>query len=193
MSETTRRRPGGRSARVRRAVLDATLELVNAHGLDGVTVAEVAERAGVHETSIYRRWRTRENLTLDALLASADEQLPVPDTGAVREDLLRYATALAAYLTTPPGNALDRALAAAGDDPATAHTRSEYWNTRAALSTQIFTRAVDRGELPPQVDPRLAIEMLVAPLHFKAVFTREPLDPALPAQLVDLVLRGLAA
>jgi len=64
MSETTRRRPGGRSARVRRAVLDATLELVNAHGLDGVTVAEVAERAGVHETSIYRRWRTREELRL---------------------------------------------------------------------------------------------------------------------------------
>lgn len=119
-------------------------------------------------------------------------RLPVPDTGSVREDLLRYATALAAYLTTPLGNALDRAMAGAGDDSATAHTRSEYWNTRAGLSTRMITRAIDRGELPAHIDPRLAIEMLVAPLHFKAVFTREPLDPALPAQLVDLLLRGLA-
>src|SRR6476661_1140204 len=119
----SRPRPGGRSARVRRAVLDATLDVLHLHGMDGLTVAEVSTRAGVHETSIYRRWGTRENLMIDALLA--------------------YLTSLAAYLTTPQGNAFDRALAAAGDDPAASQARKQYWDTRHSLSGEIITRGID--------------------------------------------------
>lgn len=192
MSEhATRPRPGGRSARVRRAVLDATLDLLHAHGMDGLTVADVSTRAGVHESTIYRRWGTRENLMIDALLEEAEELLPVPDTGSVREDLITYLTALTAHLNTPRGNDFDRALAAAGDDPATSEARNQYWNTRYSHSGEIIRRAIDRGELPDTIDPRLAVEMLVAPLHFKVVLTREPLDPALSERLVDTVLYGL--
>ena len=188
----TAQRPGGRSARVRRAVLDATLELLHTRGMDGLAVADVAARAGVHETSIYRRWRTREHLMVDALLEEAENLLPVPDTGSLREDLLAYATSLAAYLASPIGNAFDRALAATGDDPASRRTRDQYWDARYSRSSQMIIRAIDRGELPETTDPRLALEILVAPLHFKVVFTREPLDPALPARLVDVMLRGIA-
>lgn len=187
----TRPRPGGRSARVRRAVLDAALELLHAHGMDGLTVADVSTRAGVHETSIYRRWGTRENLMIDALLEEAEELLPVPDTGSLREDLTAYLTSLTAYLSTPQGNAFDRALAAAGDDTAASDARKRYWDTRYAHSGEIITRAIDRGELPDTTDPRLAVEMLVAPLHFKVVLTRERLDPALSERLVDSLLYGL--
>ncbi|OLL20000.1 MULTISPECIES: TetR/AcrR family transcriptional regulator [unclassified Rhodococcus (in: high G+C Gram-positive bacteria)] len=189
----TRPRPGGRSARVRRAVLDATLDLLHTHGMDGLTVADVSTRAGVHETSIYRRWGTRENLMIDALLEEAEELLPVPDTGSLREDLITYLTALTAYLNTPQGNAFDRALAAAGDDPAAGEARKQYWDTRYARSGEMLTRAIDRGELPETVDPRLAVEMLVAPLHFKVVLTREPLEPDCAGRLVDSLLYGLTA
>ena len=189
----TQPRPGGRSARVRRAVLDAALDLLHANGMDGLTVADVAARAGVHETSIYRRWGTRENLMLEALLEEAEALLPVPDTGSLREDLLAYATSLAAYLTSPIGDAFDRALASAGDDPATSRSRDQYWNARYARSGQIITRAIDRGELPDATDPRHVLEMLVAPLHLKVVLTREPLDPALPERIVDTLLHGLDA
>ncbi|MFC9553524.1 TetR/AcrR family transcriptional regulator [Rhodococcus sp. NPDC056960] len=189
----SRPRPGGRSARVRRAVLDATLDVLHLHGMDGLTVAEVSTRAGVHETSIYRRWGTRENLMIDALLEEAEELLPIPDTGSLRDDLIAYLTSLAAYLTTPQGNAFDRALAAAGDDPAASQARKQYWDTRHSLSGEIITRGIDRGELPGTTDPRLAVEMLVAPLHFKVVLSREPLDPGLPTRLVDALLRGIVA
>ncbi|GAA4860151.1 TetR/AcrR family transcriptional regulator [Actinomycetospora straminea] len=187
-----RRRPGGRSARVRAAVLDATLELLLAHGLEGLKVAEVADRAGVHETSIYRRWGNRENLLIDALL-DASEQLRVPDTGNLRDDLTAYARDLAAFLATPVGHALERTLAVAGDDPDTQRARDRYWTSRSERSCRMVVRAVERGELPDTVDPRLVVEMLVSPVHFRVVLTREPVDDQMPVRLVDALLRGVAA
>ncbi|GLZ48372.1 TetR family transcriptional regulator [Actinomycetospora sp. NBRC 106375] len=192
MSETeVRRRPGGRSARVRAAVLDATVELLRAHGLEGLKVGDVAERAGVHETSIYRRWRNRENLLIDALLA-ASEVLRVPDTGRVRDDLIAYATDLAAFLATPTGHALEHTLAIAGDDPVMRQARDRYWAYRSERSQQMITRAVARGELPDTVDPRLVIEMLVSPVHFRVLLTREEIEDGMPARVVDALLAGIS-
>src|SRR5580693_4679657 len=93
-----RRRPGGRSARVRQSVLDATLTVLSEEGVDKLTVADIAERSGVHETSIRRRWGTKENLICDALLNYSEVHLPIPDTGSIRGDLGAFASELAAYL-----------------------------------------------------------------------------------------------
>lgn len=193
MSEPeTRRRPGGRSARVRASVLEATLELLLAHRLEGLKVSEIADRAGVHETSIYRRWGTRENLLIDALL-DATEQLRVPDTGSLRDDLTAYARDLAEFLATPVGHALEHTLAVAGDDPDTRAARDRYWTSRSERSQQMVLRAVERGEVPDTVDSRLLIEMLVSPVHFRVLLTREPVDAAMRDQLVDALLRGVTS
>ncbi len=186
-----RRRPGGRSARVRQSVLDATLALLGEGGLNGLTVADVAARAGVHETSIRRRWRTKENLICDALLNHSEQQLPIPDTGALREDLAAFAAELVAYLTTPLGTALLQAIAATGEDPALAEARTAFWQTRHELASAMIERAVARGELSAAVDSRLALEALIAPLHFRTLLTDEPLDEDLPRRLADLVLDGI--
>ncbi|WP_433798546.1 TetR/AcrR family transcriptional regulator C-terminal ligand-binding domain-containing protein [Actinomycetospora sp. CA-084318] len=192
MAGEVRRRPGGRSARVRQAVLDATVEVLLARGLADFRIAPVAALAGVHETSIYRRWGTREGLLGDALLHSAEHELRVPDTGRLREDLVTYAVRLAAYLATPVGRALDQVLVLGDDRPAMAEARARFWSERAAGSMAMITRAVERGELPATVDPRLAVEMLVGPVHFRLLLTRDPVDPALAARLVDAILRGIA-
>src|SRR5438046_812736 len=65
------RRPGGRSAAVRRRVLDAALAQLVQHGYDSLSVDVVAERSGVHRTTVYRRWRD-----VGGLLAPADAHLP---------------------------------------------------------------------------------------------------------------------
>src|SRR5688572_31365663 len=89
-SEASRRpRPGGRSARVRAAVLAATLELLAERGYEGAELPEIARRAGVHPTTVYRRWDTKAKLVGEALLEQAATLSPTPDTGALRTDLER--------------------------------------------------------------------------------------------------------
>ncbi|MFD7288898.1 TetR/AcrR family transcriptional regulator [Streptomyces sp. NPDC059863] len=186
--EQVRRRTGGRSARVRRAVLDATLRAVAEQGPDAVSIPEIARRAGVHETSVYRRWGTREHLVVDALLAYSEEQLHIPDTGTLREDLITFADSLAAYLDTPFGKALVRSMSAAADEPALAESRGEFWRSRFDLARIMIDRAVARGELPEDTDPAFVLEVLIAPLHFRALLTRHPIDGHLTGRLVDLLL-----
>ncbi len=186
-----RRRPGGRSARVRQSVLDATLAVLGEDGFDRFTVANAAQRAGVHETSIRRRWRTKENLICDALLNHSEQHLLIPDTGSLREDLAAFASELAAYNTTLLGRALLRAMATTGDAPALDEARTAFWHRRHELASVMIERAVARGELPEIVDSRLALEALVAPLHFRTLLTDGPLDEDLPRELADLVLDGI--
>ncbi|MFE3068482.1 TetR/AcrR family transcriptional regulator [Streptomyces sp. NPDC059247] len=186
--ERVRRRTGGRSARVRRAVLDATLRAVAEQGPDAVSVPEIARRAGVHETSVYRRWGTREHLVVDALLAYSEEQLRIPDTGTLRGDLIAFSDSLAAYLDTPFGKALVRSMAAAADGQTLAESREEFWTSRFDLARTMIDRAVARGELPEDTDPAFLLETLIAPLHFRALLTRRPVDGHRTARLVDLLL-----
>jgi AcrR family transcriptional regulator len=186
-----RRRPGGRSARVRQSVFDATMALLGEGGLDRLTIVDIARCAGVHETSIRRRWRTKESLICDALLNQSEQSLPIPDTGSLREDLVAFASELAAYLATPLGRAVLRAIAATGEDPALLEARTAFWQARYELANAMIERAVARDELPAMVDSRLALEVLIAPLNFRALLTDEPPDEQLPLQLADLVLDGI--
>ncbi len=188
-----RRRTGGRSARVRESVLEAVLQVVAEQGADAVSIGEIARRAGVHETSIYRRWRTKERLVLDALLGYSEEQLPIPDTGTLRDDLVDFATSIVNYLASPLGQTVVRSMAVADDDVTSAATRAQFWQSRLDLARVVIDRAVSRGELPDDTDPAIAIELLIAPLHFRALLTRQPVDEYLAGQIVDVLLDGLKA
>lgn len=187
-----RRRTGGRSARVREAVLRAVLDALAERGPEAVTMNEIARRADVHATSIQRRWGTRERLVLDALLAYSHDQLPVPDTGALHDDLVAFAGSLAGYLATPLGLTLVKTMAVAEDDAALASARAEFWQARFSVARAIVDRAVQRDELAPGADPVLVLEMVLAPMHFRVLLTREPIDDAFITATVDAVVRGFA-
>src|SRR5262245_64364232 len=115
-SSSTRGKPrlGGRSARVRAAVLDATLALLREEG-DTFTIPRVAARAGVHETSIYRRWGTREALIVDAVTSRIGAEIPIPDTGSLRDDLVQFLVACIRFLAAPLGTQLVRSTATAAE------------------------------------------------------------------------------
>jgi AcrR family transcriptional regulator len=187
-----RRRTGGRSARVREAVLKATVRAVAECGADAVNISEIARQAEVHETSVYRRWPTREHLVLDALLDYSEAKLPIPNTGTLRDDLVAFATAVTAYLDSPLGRTLARSMAVAGDDDTLAAGRAQFWKSRLDLAGAMIARAKDRGEVPTDLEAATALELVIAPLHFRALLTRRPFDEHDIAKLVDALLAGLA-
>jgi AcrR family transcriptional regulator len=173
------------------AVTQATLEVMADKGFTDFTIGDVATRADVNEASIYRRWGSRDNLIVEALLASSQRSIPVPDTGSIRTDLSELLCAIADYLGSPLGKAVSHALATSGDESRWAQVRFDFWSTRLELARVIVDRAVERGEVPPGTDPRLVLETLVAPLQFRTLVTRETFDHRLCRQLVELVLDGV--
>jgi AcrR family transcriptional regulator len=193
VADPVRRRTGGRSARVRDAVLQAALQAMAEHGLGGVSISEIARGAGVHASSIQRRWGTRENVMLDALLTYSQEKLPIPDTGALRGDLVAFGRSIAGYLATPLGEAVAQTMAATDDDPALAAGRTRFWQSRYDTARVIIDRAVDRDEVSADTDPELALELLVAPLHFRKLLTRQAVDDDFVERLVDALIGGLAS
>src|SRR5215212_9632406 len=111
-------RPGGRSARVRQAVLAATSQLLDEAGYAGVEVPEVARLAGVHPTTIYRRWRTKERLVGDVLLERSEPLSPTPDTGSLAKDLRCLMRDGVALIRTPAVRGLFQVLLADSMDAA---------------------------------------------------------------------------
>ena len=186
---SVRRRTGGRSAVVREQVLRATLDAIAEHGVDGVAIGKIARAAGVHDTTIYRRWATREHLVVDALLAYSEQQIPVPDTGSLRGDLQEFASSFAAHLSTPFGVALVRSLIMV-DDPGFGDQRAAFWQSRFDLARAMLDRASARGELARDMLPDLLLEMLVAPLYYRALLTRKQADEQFIVTLVEALVRA---
>ncbi|MGF1341749.1 MULTISPECIES: TetR/AcrR family transcriptional regulator [unclassified Streptomyces] len=177
-----------RGERMRQAVLAAAVDILATEGLAGATVAAVARSAGVHETSVYRRWKTRENLILDALTTELDAALPIPDTGDVREDLERFFGALASLLAGAQGQALLR-LSVERDDTLDDRRRA-YWTDRLERAAAMVERGVDRGELAPDTDPGLLIESVSGPLFARVLLSGTSWDDTLVPRLITLALDG---
>lgn len=193
MSSEIRRRPGGRSARVREAVLRAALEVISESGPSGFSIAEVAARADVHESSIYRRWGTRDRLTIDALLSHSEGTLDIPDTGSIHGDLVTLGQALVRYGTKPLGAALSRTMASSADDEASAQMRADFWEARQTAVTILVDRAKGRGELSSAVDGRRLMEVFISPIHFRLLLTRESIDDAYLEELAHIAIGGASA
>jgi AcrR family transcriptional regulator len=181
-----------RGEHVRQNVLAAALEELAANGFDGATVAGVAKRSGVHETTVYRRWVTRENLLVAALLERSADAIPAPDTGSTREDLLAMVRGVIAYVGSAEGTAVLRAALLPVDD-AYAGAREAFWARRLDALSPVVTRGIERGDVRADIDARLLLEMLVAPIHGRLLLTGEPVDDDFAQRLVDQALSGAAS
>ena len=107
---STPQRPGGRSARVREAVLAATAAELSERGFAAMTIEDIAARSGVHKTTIYRRWSTLSQLVADAAVEVSATTVPIPDTGSIESDLREMARSIVALVTSESGGALVAAL-----------------------------------------------------------------------------------
>jgi AcrR family transcriptional regulator len=189
----SRRRPPShrRGAAVREAVLQATAELLFAEGVANTRMTDIAARAGVHETSIYRRWGSRANLIAEALSSQMDADLPLPDTGSTREDFIVFFTALAQFLATPIGRSImGLGLAASDEEAVFEPARDQFWTIRLNRASSLVRRGIDRHEVRPDIDPELVLEALGGPLNLHVLLRNRPADTDYVSRLVDLTLEG---
>ncbi|GAA3864002.1 TetR/AcrR family transcriptional regulator [Streptomyces sedi] len=176
-----RRRPGGRTARVRALVHGAVREQLVAEGYDGLTVDAVAARSGVHRTTVYRRWRDVGGLLADVLDSAADDGWAPPDTGSLEGDLTALNEEVAAGLTEDPPIAM-ALIAASFRSPEAAEALRRFWDDRYRRCAPVVERAAARGELPgAATDDRALLVAATAPVYHRLALLRAPADPALPA------------
>jgi AcrR family transcriptional regulator len=190
-----RRRLGGRSARVRAAVLTAALTVLAARGFEGLELPEVARRAGVHASSVYRRWHTKYRLVGEALLERGRPLSPTPDTGALRTDLERLLVEGGSLLRTPAVQALFEVLLTDAKHPQTPITdaRDRFFAAHLDEARVIVDRAVARAELPSGTDPAALIELVIGPALLRTLFMGLELDRAAARSIVARAEAALRA
>ncbi|MEU2023695.1 TetR/AcrR family transcriptional regulator [Streptomyces sp. NPDC016469] len=188
MNEQQRaRRPGGRSARVGAQVHQAVTELISERGYGNFTVGEVAARAGVADSSVYRRWGGLEALLSDVALTRLNARSPMPDTGSLAGDLRTYAAQVAREITGPDGPAvLHLAVALAGTGQQGAQARDAVRTERTRQLQAMLDRARDRGESAP--DALAVLDHVLAPMYIRVLFGMGPLTPDYVEGLVDRLL-----
>jgi AcrR family transcriptional regulator len=173
------RRPGGRTARVRAAVLRAAGDALAEHGFAHLDLAEIARQAGVGRTTVYRRWRTVPGLVADLLAAMAEESEPRTETGSLLGDLTANARLVQRTLADARQGRLFRAvLAAAACDARTAEALHRFYETRVAEWAPCVRQAMERGEVPRDTDPHEVVRAVSAPLYYRLLTTDLPLDEA---------------
>ncbi|GAA2947666.1 MULTISPECIES: TetR/AcrR family transcriptional regulator [Streptomyces] len=172
-------RPGGRTARVREAVLRAAGDALVEHGFDGLDLADVARRAEVGKTTVYRRWSTPAGLVADLLTDMAEQSVPRTDTGSLEEDLRANARLVARTLTDARQGPLFAAvIAAATCDTRTAQALHHFYAVRVAEWAGCVSAAVERGDLPAGTDAGEVVRAVSAPLYYRLLASGDPLDEA---------------
>lgn len=200
-----------RSDRSRRAIYDAALALVGESGYRRTTIEGIAARAGVGKQTIYRWWPSKAAVLMEAFLdlaaRAAEEANPqagggaevdgaeygIPDTGDLAADLKLVLRATVDELNDPLMEAPTRALTAEGivDAKLGAEFVEKLLDPQLALYVTRLEAAKEAGRLRPDADPRIALELLIAPLTHRWLLRTLPLTHAYADTIVDYALGGL--
>jgi AcrR family transcriptional regulator len=197
MSETLeqRRRPGRpRPAAADGAIIQATLELLLDAGYRGLTMEQVRARSGVGKATLYRRYGSKQEL-VTAVVRHLNQDIPVPDTGTVRDDILAVVgSVLAAAARVGAATFMPRMLAeSAGDPEMHAIFYENLVAPRRAVMAEVLRRGIERGELRADLDVELAIDVLTGPWIYRLLISGGDMRDMKPQTLLDLVLGGIAA
>ena len=188
MGKKTRPSQQGADSRVQRSketVLATTFELLQETGINGLSVDEVSRRSGVAKTTIYRHWPSRSALVIDAC-SQLSSRPAVPQTGSFRGDLLTLALALSNQLRTARWpTVLPSIIDAAERDPAVARMHSKMHQERVSAFREAIEQAKKRGELARSRDTAEIVAMIVGPLIYRRLLSRESLDERYVEKVVN--------
>ncbi|GLY81261.1 TetR/AcrR family transcriptional regulator [Actinoallomurus iriomotensis] len=194
MEEPGSIRPGGRTARVRAAVLRAAGDILAERGFAHLDLTDVARRAEVGKTTVYRRWGTVTGLVADLLTDMADQSLPRARTGSLEGDLRANARLVQRTLADPrQGNLFRAVIAAATCEPRTTEALHRFYDTRVREWAPCVEEAIDRGELPAGTDAEEVVRAVSAPLYYRLLAAGGPLDEATADQAANAAVAAARA
>ncbi|MFH8613737.1 TetR/AcrR family transcriptional regulator [Streptomyces sp. NPDC017979] len=188
-----------RSAGTDTAILDATRAALVELGWSKLTMGDVAVRAGVAKTTLYRRWSNKNELVVDAVAVIFDE-LRLPDLGSLDADVQAVVLQFAALLERPEARTALMAVVAEAtrDEALRRRIRSAIVDRQKRLVLEGRARAQARGELPYEDDPAraalradLIFDVIAGAVVHRALVSSEPVDEAWARDFTALLLSGL--
>ncbi|GAA1969671.1 TetR/AcrR family transcriptional regulator [Kitasatospora viridis] len=194
--EQTRRRTGGRirSEDAHEQTLLATAALLEEIGYGRLTIEGVAARAGVAKSTVYRWWKSKAALVMDAYGLAVTQRMPEPDSGDCAEDLRIFVRQLYSVVEHPTrAEALRGLMAEAQLDPEFAPRFTEWVRSRRQVVAALLARGAARGELAADLDLEHAVDLVFGPFWYRLLARHLPLDPADASAHVDRLLAGLRA
>ena len=187
------KRPPGRprSEQARQAILRSTLRILGQSGFSDLTIEDVADRAGVGKTTVYRWWPNKGALIADAFASHTTRTLRFPDTGSVLTDMSRQMRQLVKVFRSPRGRIVSAILAAGqSDQDVIAAFRDRFLWPRRREAYATLRRGVRRGELRKDIDPDLVLDSLYGPIYMRFLIRHDHLTPEFVDRLCALVLGG---
>ncbi len=187
------RTPGRpRSEASREAILKAAYQILNENGLAGFTVEGVAARAGAGKATIYRWWKSKGTLAIEAFLVSLTPRLEQRREGPSAIANLRAQVHHAAGIYRGRAGQLLRELIALGqeDSQTSRRLRTDFVEPRRLAAMRLLERAVASGELPPDTDIAVLADALWGPILHRLLVSHAPIDRGFIEKLLDLVLGG---
>lgn len=169
----------------------ATLELLEEIGYEALQLSDVAKRAQVNKTTVYRRWPNKAALVVELLASFTSVNVATPDTGSLRGDLEQLLGDIAAALANRAVRAvLYGTLTGAEESADIRIAQSRFWAERFGRSGTLVEKAIARGEVPPGTDPRSLLEMAASPIYFRTLYTVDPVDSG---YISDIARRAIRA
>jgi AcrR family transcriptional regulator len=188
-SASPRGRP--RSEEADRAIVEATIALLEEEGYEGLTMAGVAHRAGVSTATLYRRYSGKVELVLGALSAMKGEG-DIVDTGSLEGDLRAMVADTCSVLNGSTGQLMRSLVGEMQRNEELAEAvRTRLVEHRVDAAQRVLGAAVARGEIDPPADPVVALDMFTGPFIIRHLLGTGDLTPAAKEQLVQLTLRML--
>ncbi|GGX81981.1 TetR/AcrR family transcriptional regulator [Streptomyces hiroshimensis] len=191
-----------RSPEADRAILDATRAALVELGWGKLTMGDVAARAGVAKTTLYRRWANKNELVVDAVAALFDEHLDLPDLGSLQADVEGVVLRFAALLERPETKTALMAVVAEStrDDALRERIRDAIVDRQKRLVLLGRERAQARGELPREEDPSAAartadliFDVIAGAVVHRTLVSAEPVDREWARGFTTLLVGGLTS
>lgn len=174
---------------VRDSILDAAWQLVRESGYAAATVERIAERAGSGKTTIYRWWRGRPDVLLEALSRQASREITDPSGSSFEIDLREFLDATYAMGRNDTVLSVLRALMAEAqvNDEFSPHFLDGFLPDRRAALRRVIDRARGRGDFPSGIEPELAIDVIFGTLWYRVLARHASLDGQLADSLIALL------